>query len=152
MGKSLGHPEPQLLHLQNEDKNTDLPMPRVRQCLGSIWVQNRPSACGTMVHAGGRVPKEPCPLQGDKAGLVGRQAAQCRSCQPKGLRAEEPDIRATTEVPTGSQPRLVSCSHPSPPTPRKSPLRASGSEKVARGIESPSRRISAHSPWSCSGP
>ena len=101
------------------------------------WVQNRPSACGTMVRAGGWVPKEPCPLQGDEAGLAGRQAAQCRSCQPKGLRTEEPDIRATTEVPTGSQPRPVSCSHLSPPTPWKSPLRASGSEKVARGIESP---------------
>lgn len=77
------------------------------------------------------------PLQGDEAGLAGRQAARCRSCKPEGLRAEEPDIRAATEAPTGSQPRPVSCPHPSPPTPRKSPLRASGSEKVARGIESP---------------
>lgn len=73
-------------------------------------------------------------MQSDKAGLVGRQAAQCRSCQPKGLRAEDPDIRATTGSPDW-EPALTRQLVPTLllPLPQKSPLRAPGSEKVARG-------------------
>lgn len=92
------------------------------------------------------MPKEPGPFRRDEAGLVGRQAARCRSCKPEGW-AEEPDIRAATGRPRQeASPRPVSCPTPSPPHPLEEPAEGIRLREVAGDPGSPAISISAHGP------